>query len=284
VELAVQMSRRVTGRPLQLTLDHAYLAAYGTCGQQTDSDWVRVPWDAGGAGVDPGELPWERIGTFVFEPGNSGGRVLLPPRALVAELAERTRAAGGLVVADEVTTGLGRTGAWLGCEHYDLAPDLLALGKGLGNGYPVSAVTMTAAVGQALRAADFHHAQSHQNDPIAAAVAATVIQVIREEGLLERSREVGAWFRERLAELVARHPLLGEVRGRGLMVVAEFARGVDRATQDAVFAGLVARGYLCGYKPAYDLLRFYPPLVIGREQLEGLIGALDAVLSAGEVP
>ena len=284
VELAVKMARHLDRRPLQLTLDHTYLAAYGTAGTLAGDQWVRVPWTRDGASVDLDGLPWDRIGAFVFEPGNSSGLVKLPPPSLVTGIAERVRAAGGLIVVDEVTTGMGRTGTWLGCEHYGLAPDLVALGKGLGGGYPVSAVTVTAAVGEALRSSGFHHAQSHQNDPVAGAVAAEVIAVIREENLLERSRTTGAWLLDSLQALAERHPSIGEIRGRGLMIALEFAPGVARAFQDAVHAGLVARGFLCGYKPAACLLRLYPPLVIGHDDLERFVTALDESLTASETP
>ncbi len=282
VELAVKMAHHITGRPLQLTLDHAYLAAYGTAGTPMGEDWVRVPWTADGAACDLDTLPWDRIASFVFEPGTSGGLVKLPPRALVTEIAERVRTAGGLIAVDEVTTGMGRTGTWLGGEHYGLEPDLVALGKGLGNGYPVSAVAMTAAVGAAVRVGGFHYAQSHQNDPVAAAVAAAVIDTIREEDLLARSRASGVWLLAQLGGLVNRYSTLGEVRGRGLMIGLEFAEGVGRETQDRIYASLVARGYLCGFKPVANLLRIYPPLTIDRDDLEGLVVALDDTLAECE--
>jgi acetylornithine aminotransferase len=287
VELAAQIACRICEKPLLLGLAGAYLAAYGTTGRRTSDEWVLFDWAAcaecpKNADCDPGcprlaEVPFERISAFVFEPGNSGGLVKLPPRGPVRALASRVTESEGFLVVDEVTTGLGRTGAWYGFQHYDLRPDLVALGKGLGNGYPVSAVAMRRSIGVDLEASGFHYAQSHQNDPLGCAVAKEVLAILRDERLVERSAKVGEWFLGELEALAARHDAVRQVRGRGLMLVMEFEPGSRQSVVD-VHRALLERGILVGCKPQANLLRFYPPLTIGEDEIRGLLAELDRIL------
>lgn len=289
VELAAQMTRRVARKPLLFTLGGAYLSAYGTTGTKDATDWIQFDWAecaacAAQATCDPScprlaGVPFDRVSAFVFEPGNSGGLVKLPPRGPVRVLAARVAEAGGLLVVDEVTTGLGRTGAWYGFLHYDLDPDIVALGKGLGNGYPVSAVAMRREIADALHADGFHYAQSHQNDPMGCAVAREVLAILHDERLVERSAGVGADLLRRLEALAARRRGIRDVRGRGLMLAIEFDPGAPVAS---VHRALLADGLLVGYKPAASLLRFYPPLVTEQEDIERLIASLDEILGAAQ--
>jgi acetylornithine/N-succinyldiaminopimelate aminotransferase len=286
VEFAVQVARRLTEQPLHLTLTDSYLAAYGSAGRQSPEEWVRFDWHVCRGcpheeGCDPEcdylqEIPFERVGGVVFEPGCTGGLVKFPPRQLVEGLARRVRERQGLVLVDEVTTGMGRTGRWYGFEHYGLEPDIVAVGKGLGNGYPVSAVVMTDEVASRLEKGAFHYAQSHQNDPLGCAVAKEVIAVIRDEGLVERSARVGHDFLGKLQRLGERHAVVEDVRGRGLMIAMELAY---EAVGQSVYEGLMEAGFLAGWKPAAKVLRFYPPLTVAEEDLARLVGALDAALS-----
>ena len=99
--------------------------------------------------------------------------------------------AGGLVMVNEITTGMGRTGKWFGFQHYDIQPDIVALGKGLGNGYPVSAVAMSKEVAEKLETSGLRYAQSHQNDPLGCAVAGEVIRIMLKEDWVERGSGAG---------------------------------------------------------------------------------------------
>lgn len=288
VEFGVQLARRITGQPLLLTLSDSYLAAYGSAGRKSAEEWICFDWADCVAcpqehECDPQcdrlrEIPFERVGGLVFESGSAGGTVKIPPKRLVQTLVKAVRQHRGLVVVNEVTTGLGRTGAWYGFEHYDLGPDIVALGKGLGNGYPVSAVAMTRAVFDQLEKGRFCYAQSHQNDPLGCAVAKVVIAVIQEQGLIRRSAEVGTRFLRELKHLARRHDVVKEVRGRGLMIAMEFEADDERFSLGLVFQKLLERGFLVGYKPAANLLRFFPPLTIGKEDIAELLEHLDHIL------
>jgi acetylornithine aminotransferase len=156
----------------------------------------------------------------------------------------------------------------------------VALGKGLGNGYPVSGVAMTSDVAYRLEGSAFHYAQSHQNDPLGYAIAREVITVIREEGLIERSNQIGRRFLDELKHLGERHTVVKEVRGRGLMIAMEFGGGDERFSLASVYHELVARGFLVGFKPAANLLRFYPPLTIREKDIAQLLENLDTILES----
>lgn len=110
------------------------------------------------------------------------------------KLFKKIREADGLVMSNEVTTGMGRTGKWFGFQHYDFQPDIVALGKGLGNGYPVSAIAMSINVAKKLEDSGLGYAQSHQNEPLGCAVAKEVITGLRDESLIEHGAALGKYF------------------------------------------------------------------------------------------
>lgn len=281
VEFAAQMIRRVSGKPWLLAFSDSYLAAYGSAGKKSSDEWRLLDW-AALAGPDRerclDEINFEELGGFVFEPGGSGPAfVKFPPRALVQDIVRRVRQAGGLVAANEITTGMGRTGRWFGFQHYDIQPDLVALGKGLGNGYPVSAVAMRAGVAEKIEQSNLRYAQSHQNDPLGCAVAGEVIGVMREDRLVERGADAGAFFLEKLRDLAERYPLVKEARGRGMLLGLELQPHAH-LTAEYLFGELLRRGFLVGFSPAGRMLRFDPALTMERETIQQLVDALEELL------
>jgi len=286
VEFSVQAARVSSGRPLLLGFADVFLGSYGTIRTQPSDAWWLFDVFACDGCPDAddcdrdcprlAEIPYGRIGAFVFEPGCSSGLVRLPVPGPVREIARRVRAAGGLLVVNEVTTGMGRTGAWFGHRHYDLTPDLVAVGKGLGNGYPVSAVALSGDVARRLTETGFHYAQSHQNDPLGCAVAVEVIRALRDDELVERSRRLGADLLKRLSAFAERHETIAEVRGRGLMLAIVLRRDVPAIE---VYRKLLDGGLIVGCKPAFNLLRLMPPLTVPEDDVHRLIEALDDVLS-----
>jgi len=288
VEFGVTIARRLTDRPLMLTLAGTYLSALGSAGSQSPETWHRLEFD-GCRSCPEGEtcradcevlsdVPFSRLAGFVFDGGNLHGTARFPPAGLIRRIADRTRAAGGLIIANEVTAGMGRTGRWFGFEHYGLRPEIAILGKALGNGYPVSAVGVQPHVAKPLEDSGFVYVQSHQSDPLGCAVASEVIAVLREERLVERSHEVGEHFLDRLRELARRTDAVLEVRGRGLMIVVDLDRA--HASAGSIFADLLDRGFIVGASEALNHLRFYPPLTVSVEQIESLVAALSETLEA----
>ncbi|UCG57384.1 MAG: aspartate aminotransferase family protein [Phycisphaerales bacterium] len=288
VELAIQVAKLVTGKSHLLTLSESYMAAYGAAAKQGPDEWLQIDREACRTCSDKATckdtcpkadgLPFEEIAAFVLEPASASGNVRLPPEKLVDLLASEVKQHQGLIVVDEVTTGLGRTGKWWGFEHYDLSPDVIAFGKGLGNGYPVSAVATKEEVADLLEARTFRYVQSHQNDPLGCAVAKEVISVIREEELIARSAALGESLYDRLDEIGKRHEFVREVRGRGLMVSLELAGAGDNPITSVVYDEMLERGYLIGHNPRSNVLRFLPPLTIEENEMANLAHNLYDIL------
>jgi acetylornithine aminotransferase len=146
VEFGVQTIRSLSGRPLLLTLADSFLASYGSAGQKKAEEWFLLDWQKCATCSRSGscdsecallrQVPFDTVGGLVFEPGNAGGQVRLPPQKLVSVLTAKLQRQAGLIAVDEVTTGFGRTGTWFGFDHYGLKPDIIAMGKAIGNGYP----------------------------------------------------------------------------------------------------------------------------------------------------
>lgn len=281
VEFGAQAIRRVTKRQTLLAFSNSYLAAYGSAGERDAGGWQlldpAIPEADSRAVLE--QVPFEKIGGFVFEPGGSGsGFVKFPPAQLVRDVARRVKEAGGLVMANEVTAGMGRTGKWFGFQHYDMQPDIVALGKGLGNGYPVSAVAMNRDVAERLEESGLRYAQSHQNDPLGCAVAKEVIAVLREENWIERGNSMGAFFLDALNQLRERHALVKEARGRGMLLALELHPHEKFSVTEAYHA-LLEEGFLMGYYPAGNILRFDPSLTIEEENTARLCDCLNRVLA-----
>ena len=125
------------------------------------------------------------------------------------------KAGDGLLLVNEVTTGVGRTGQWFGYQHYGLKPDVVAMGKGIGNGYPVSVTALAPHVADRLDSHPVPYAQSHMNDPLGAAIAKRVLDVIHKDKLIERGREIAASLVEGLEAIQARTDLIRALRARG---------------------------------------------------------------------
>ncbi len=132
-----------------MTMSDSYFGAYGDASAKDSDKWFLFDWNecerctqevcAKDCSVYS-DIPFDEVGAFLFEPGSSSGMVRFPPPKLISNIVQDMSAADGLVMVNEVTTGVGRTGKWFGFQHYDMQPDIVAMGKGIGNGYPVSAV------------------------------------------------------------------------------------------------------------------------------------------------
>lgn len=281
VEFGAQTIRRVTTKNLLLTFSNSYLAAYGSAGRKEANEWELFDWNAcKNTNYDESlkAIPFENIGGFVFEPGGSGsGFVRFPPKQLVQNIVRRIKQHGGLVMANEVTTGMGRTGKWFGFQHYDIHPDIVSLGKGLGNGYPVSAVAMKKEFAQELENSDFHYAQSHQNDPLGCSVAKEVISILHKENWIERGNTIGVVFLEGLQRLKGNYKVVKEARGRGMLLALEL-HPQENFSVTTFYHALLKEGFLVGYYPAGNILRFDPSLTIEKEDVTRILECMDSIL------
>jgi acetylornithine aminotransferase len=172
---------------------------------------------------------------------------------------------------------MGRTGKWFGFQHYEIQPDIISLGKGLGNGYPVSAVAMKRELAEKLEQGGFRYVQSHQNDPMGCCIAREVIAVFREEGWVERGNAKGECFLEGLKQLEKKHAIVREARGRGLELALELHPWEGFSTTLA-YQVLLEKGFLVGYYPAREYAALRPQLTIEEDDITGLLECLDTML------
>ena len=280
IEISRQISKHLSGKKVSLTLHDSYLGAYSSVTDRTKGwfifNWEKCKTCSKNDKCDPlcealQEIP-EAISDFVFEPGSSSGFVRFPPKGLIQNLANIVRNYGGKIIANEVTTGVGRTGKWFGYQHYDIAPDLIAIGKGIGNGYPVSIAAFNKATVNELEMKPFKYSQSHQNDPLGAAVAQEVIREIKSNDLIIEAERKGALFLGRLESLVDNKIVL-DVRGRGMMFAMDFA---NKDVANGIYSALISEGYILGNRGAS--LRIDPPLVLTEAEFEGFFNVFKAVI------
>jgi 4-aminobutyrate aminotransferase/(S)-3-amino-2-methylpropionate transaminase len=219
------------------------------------------------------------VGAILFEPIQGRGGLRLSPPGFVRELRALADAHGALLVADEVYTGLGRTGHWLACEAEGVLPDVVALGKALGGGLPLSACAGRAAVMNAWPASrgEALHTHTHLGNPVTCAAGLATLRVVEREGLVERARLEGErWLAALRAELEGREGVR-EVRGRGLLVGIELDSG-ERARQAA--RDLLRQGWITATEgPRADVIALSPPLNAPRELLDAATSAVSEVFA-----
>ena len=283
VEYGMRLARAVSNRPLALAFSDAYFGAYGDAATKDGHHWHVYNWlECSCSNTDEGcvgeckefaKIPFDDIGFFVFEPGSSSGLVRFPSAALISKIASRLQQQGGFVFCNEITTGIGRTAKWFGYQHYDLIPSLVAVGKGLGNGYPVSAVVAAEPLLHRLENKSFVFAQSHQNDPLGAVIANEVIDLIHQEKLIDGCQQMGVYLLSRLSELIGLNLSLKAVRGRGLMLALVF-----ETQAMAVFEKLLEKGFLVAKRPREEVLRLDPPLTITKEIADLFLLALEEAI------
>ena len=206
----------------------------------------------------------------------------VPPPGFWREVRKACDDHGALLIFDEIPTGLGRTGRMFSCEHFDVAPDILVTGKSLGGGVlPIAAVVARPELDVANDYAIGHY--THEKNPVLARAALTTIEIIEDEGLVENASQVGAYARARLADMRARHPLIGDVRGKGLLIGIELVS--DRAAKtpaydaaESVLYKALSRGL--NFKLSMgNVLTLTPPLVITRDEMDAALDILEACLA-----
>jgi 4-aminobutyrate aminotransferase-like enzyme len=237
-----------------------------------------------GAAIKHARERSDGIAAFISESVMScAGQIVLPPGYL-RSVYSKVRAAGGICIADEVQVGFGRVGShFWAFETQGVVPDIVTMGKPIGNGHPLGAVVTTPEV-----AASFANGMEYFNtfggNPISCAVGLAVLDVIEEEGLQSRAQLVGARLRSGLERLIRQHRIVGDVRGLGLFLGVELVR--DRASREpaGAEASYVAermkdRGILVSTDgPAHNVLKIKPPLVFEESDADQFVDTLHAIL------
>lgn len=289
VEYGVRVAKQIVEQPLFLTMADSYFGAYGSAKNRAEDEWFCFDWTQCAMCPDSkaccrdcehwASIPMNRIGALVFEPGSSSGLVRFPPGKLIQSLVNAVKRNNGIVLANEVTTGVGRTGLWFGFQHYGFLPDIVALGKGLGNGYPVSAAAFAPGVAQRLGREPIPYAQSHQNDPLGARVAQEVIRIIRDEKLIERCQKAAILFLSGLEKIKEKTSRIKEIRARGLMMAIELEDDSDASFTKKTQLDLLDRGFVLGRRPGVNVLRMDPSLTIEDQQIKAFLVAFEDVIS-----
>ncbi len=209
---------------------------------------------------------------FIVEPIQGEGGVIVPPAGYLHRVREICSRHNVLLIADEIQTGLGRTGRLFACDHENVRPDMITIGKALSGGfYPVSAVLSDREVLGVFRPGD--HGSTFGGNPLAAAVGRAALRALIEEGMIENAALMGEYFLEQLAEINSPH--VKEVRGKGLMIGVELkpeAGGARRFCEALQENGILAK------ETHRHIIRFAPPLIITREQIDWAMERIRPVL------
>jgi len=226
-----------------------------------------------------------KVAAFIAEPIQGAGGVIVPPLEYFKIIYEAVRAAGGLCISDEVQTGFGRTGHhFWGFENYGVVPDIVTMAKGIGNGAPLGAVTTRPEIATHLK--QKLHFNTFGGNPVSMVQGKTTLEIIDAEQLQNNAKEVGHYLKQRLIDLQRDHPIIGDVRGLGLLIGVELV--VDPQSKEPATELAVAlheetknRGLLIGRGGIHgNVLRIKPPMCITREDIDFLTDCLDASLKA----
>ncbi|MDZ7644672.1 MAG: aminotransferase class III-fold pyridoxal phosphate-dependent enzyme [Woeseiaceae bacterium] len=310
-ELALRVARAATGREGVIVTEFAYhgnsttIAAIST--EDTPMDrrpgWVAaIPFpdayrgehrgkDAGlryAEGIDAAvaELAGRGIrpAAFIVDTISSSSGVVEPPAGFLDEAARRARAAGALVIADEVQPGFGRTGRhFWGFDSDAVVPDIVTLGKPIGNGHPLAATVVRRELADAFAARDSYF-NTFGGNPVSAAAGMAVLDVLERESLQQNAVQVGARLRAGLEALAARHEIIGDVRGHGLFIAVDLVSDRDSRTPageaaDRIVNALRRRRVLTNTIGPYDnVLKLRPPMVLTAEQADMFLTEFEQVL------
>jgi 4-aminobutyrate aminotransferase len=222
----------------------------------------------------------DEVAAVIVEPIQGEGGYLVPPPQFHQRLRELTAKHGMLLIADEVQTGMGRTGKMLAMEHFGVEPDVVALAKGIASGMPLGVCVAAAGV---MTWPPGAHASTFGGNPVSTAAALATIKLLRD-GIIANAAVVGEHMLGRLRALMDRHPIIGDVRGKGLMIGVELVR--DRTTKERavternqVVQELFKRGVL-SLGAGRNAIRFAPPLVLTKDQADTVVDLFDEALGA----
>jgi len=230
-----------------------------------------------------------RLAAFLCESLLScGGQIELPPGYLSAAY-RHARAAGAVCIADEVQVGFGRVGSrFWGFETQGVVPDIVSMGKPIGNGHPLGAVVTTPEIAASF-ASGMEYFNTFGGNPVSCAIGLAVLDVVRDEGLQERALRVGARFKDGLAGLMERHPVVGDARGLGLFLGIELVRDrqtLDPAAEEAAYVveRMKEHGILLSTDgPLHNVIKMKPPLVFGEADADRVVATFDRVLAEDPV-
>jgi len=311
VEASLKLARHATGRPGVIVFQGSFHGrTVGTMSLTTSKTVYRLKYQPLMPGVTVAPFPepyrhgWDpetasqwclselrhmlhthadpsETAALLVEPVQGEGGYLVPPPSFLPGLRQIADENGLLLILDEVQSGFGRTGKFFALEHFGVVPDVLVMAKGLGSGLPISAIAARRELMDRWQPGT--HGGTYGGNAVACAAAAATVQVLLEEGLVDNAARQGQRLMTGLRALQKKHPVIGEVRGLGLMVGVEFTTKSgepDPATAKAVQARCLANDLIlltCG--PYVNVIRWIPPLIITAEQIDTALSIFDQALS-----
>ncbi|MFO1465689.1 MAG: aminotransferase class III-fold pyridoxal phosphate-dependent enzyme [Steroidobacteraceae bacterium] len=313
-EIALQVARAATGKRGILCCEGAYHGNSTLVSQLTEvdpdqsanaevrsfalPDLYRVPEAAGNRSAE--EYYWQRTESAIVALEQGGGIAAMlvcsilanegtprMPEGFLRKVAERVRRAGGLVIADEVQAGYGRTGRWWGYEVAGIRPDIVVTGKPMGNGLPLAATAASAELIERFRSRS-RYFNTCASSPLQAAAGLAVLDEIQSRGLVEHVATVGSMLQAELRSREGRWPMMGEVRGHGLFINIEIVkdregRAPDRDAAARIVDALAQEGFLTGTNGALgNQVKVRPPLVLEESEARAFLAAFDKVMDRAQ--
>jgi 4-aminobutyrate aminotransferase len=224
--------------------------------------------------------PPEEVAMIIVEPIQGEGGYIVPPKGYFREVKNICDEYGILFAVDEIQSGMGRTGKWFAIEHFDVIPDIVCIAKGIAAGLPLGIMVSNADIQDWTSGS---HASTFGGNPVSCSAAMAVLEVIEEGNLLENAKIEGDYFLKRLEEMKEEHPLIGDVRGKGLMIGVELVK--DRESQEyakeetnKVMVGCFKRGVALA-KCGLSVIRMMPPLTITRPLIERSLDIFEESLT-----
>jgi len=308
VENAIKIARKHTGRQAVVAFDHGYhgrtnltmaltaksmpyKSGFGPFAPEVYRVPASYPYRDGLSGAEAAQraitliekqVGADNLAAVIIEPIQGEGGFIVPADGFLEAIVEWSRANGVVFIADEVQTGFARTGAMFASEIFGIEPDLITTAKGIAAGLPLAGVTGRAEIMDAAHAGGL--GGTYGGNPVACAAALAAIDAFENEGLVERAQQIGSILRDRLEAIKATDPRIGDVRGHGAMMAAEFVNP-ETGEPDAALTGAVAKActaegvivLTCG--TFGNVIRFLPPLSIGDELLNDGLDVVAAALA-----
>jgi len=287
VEFAINFAKKITKRKNVLSLQDSYLGAFGIARELSftseEKEKFKLEYPVCGRNEcdnldqyihNANRLIDEYandIACFVLEPIMVGGGVLKSCSKFIKHICKRMKEIGALIIIDEVTTGFGRTGKKFGFELFDITPDILALGKALGNGYPISAVVTRSDLEAELTHSELYYAQSHQLDPLGTSIALKVIELFELEEIIEKNKSKIIKIHSFLKSLS--YPFISETRSFGFIYAIVLKKYSKLSLSELILKiknDLLEEGVMVGFSLGKEQIRFLPPLTITDDEIEFL--------------
>jgi acetylornithine/LysW-gamma-L-lysine aminotransferase len=284
VECAIKVARKSTGRRKIVAIKGAFHGkTHGALSATWDPKYrknfeplvpgfAHIPFDNSEAAKET--ITNDTAAVFV-EPVQGEGGVRVPTKEWLSLLDDLAHDAGGVLVADEIQTGFGRTGRMFASGHADIKPDILCLGKGIASGLPIGLTAAAEGIMSSLSIGE--HTTTFGGNPVVCAAGSATIDVLLDEGLVENAAKVGDYFKAGLAQLMGDHRIVREVRGIGLMLAAELRFDVHGILTNALNEGVLM------LDAGRNVLRFLPPLCIETQQVDRVLAVLGQTLEKEEL-